>query len=447
MQPEALTWQSVLWRFAIVFILILFNAFFVAAEFSLVGARRSRLREKALERNRQARWARLAEKLVHNLDEAIAATQLGITITSLLVGWIGEQTLAAVFLDFFRNLPPTVAKIASHTVASGCAFALITLMHVVIGELIPKGIAIRYPNRTAIYVSPPMRFVMMLFKPFVWALNGLGNFGLKLLGMPAQRGHQMVHSVEELKYLIEASHQGGTLNATEKDLLKKVFKFGDLVARQVMVPRPDMSCISLNASLEEVVEISRKTGHTRFPVYENTIDNIVGILHSKDVVHHLHANAPFHLERIMKEAQFVPEAMPIVQLLSFFREKHTQMVVVVDEFGGTSGLVTLEDVIEEIVGDFYDEHHPVIAQLVQLNEREAILQARVRLDEINEKFHLHLESEADTIGGYVLQKLGSIPHVGDKIEVPGAVIKVEEMSKWKIKSVRLVLQPQPVESE
>ncbi len=445
MDSAALSWQSILLRFTAVFILILLNAFFVAAEFALVGSRRSRLREKAKEGNR---LARLAEKLVHNLDEAIAATQLGITITSLLVGWIGEQALASVFMTLFQFLPGAWAKMASHTAAVACAFALITLMHVVIGELIPKGIAIRYPNRTAIYVSQPMRFVMILFKPFVWALNGLGNLGLRLLGLPEARGHQMVHSVEELKYLIEASHKGGALDAMEKDLLQKVFKFGDLVARQVMVPRTEMSCIPLNAALTEVVDISKKTGHTRFPIYEKNMDNIVGILHMKDVVHHLHSDAPFQLINIVKEAQFVPEAMPIVQLLTFFREKHTQMVIVVDEFGGTSGLVTLEDVIEEIVGDFYDEHHPVISHMVQLNEREALLQSRVRLDEINEKFHLKLLSEeADTVGGYVLQKLGSIPHVGDVIEVPGAVIKVEEMSKWKIKSIRLILQPQPVESE
>jgi magnesium and cobalt exporter, CNNM family len=445
MEPDALSWQTILLRFAIVFVLILINAFFVLSEFSLVGARKSRLREKVKEGNR---LARLAEKLIHNLDEAIAATQLGITITSLLVGWIGEQTLASVFLSFFHTLPHLWAGIASHTVAAACAFALITLMHVVIGELVPKGIAIRYPNRMAIYLSQPMRIIMLVFKPFVWLLNGLGNLVLRMLGIGQPRAHQAVHSVEELKYIVEASHQGGTLNATEKDLIKKVFKFGDLVARQVMVPRPEISGILLNATLDEVVEVSTKTGHTRFPIFEKSIDNIVGILHMKDVVHNLHSQEPFQLNKIMKEAQFVPEAMPIVQLLSFFREKHTQMVVVVDEFGGTSGLVTLEDVIEEIVGDFYDEHHPVITQFVQVNDREILLRARVRLDEINEKFHLNLESEeADTIGGFVLQKLGSIPRVGDTIEVPGAVIRVEEMAKWRIKSVRLILQPQPVEME
>jgi len=445
MEPEPLSWQAILFRFALVFVLILFNAFFVLSEFSLVGARRSRLREKVKEGNRSAR---IAEKLIHNLDEAIAATQLGITISSLVVGWIGEQTLATVFLSFFQSLPKVWAAIASHTLAAACAFILITLMHVVIGELVPKGIAIRYPNRTAIYVSQPMRIVMMLFRPFVWLLNGLGNLVLRMLGIGQTRSHQAVHSVEELKYIIETSHQGGALNATEKDLLKKVFKFGDLVARQVMVPRPEISGIALNATLEEVAEVSTKTGHTRFPIYEKNIDNIVGILHMKDVVHHLRSHEPFQLAKIMKEAQFVPEAMPIVQLLSFFREKHTQMVVVVDEFGGTSGLVTLEDVIEEIVGDFYDEHHPVITQITQVNERENILRSNVRLDEINEKFHLSLESEeADTIGGFVLQKLGSIPRVGDTIEVPGALIRVEEMAKWRIKSIRLILQPQPVELE
>ncbi len=445
MELETLSWQSILLRFAAVFVLILLNAFFVVSEFALVGARRSRLREKVKEGNRMAR---LAEKLVHNLDEAIAATQLGITISSLLVGWIGEQTLASVFMTFFQSLPGAWAAAASHSAAAACAFILITLMHVVIGELIPKGIAIRYPNRSAIWVSQPMRIVMLIFKPFVWALNGLGNLGLRQLGLPQTRGHQMVHSVEELKFLIEASHQGGALNATEKDLLKKVFKFGDLVARQVMVPRTEMSCILLNANLEEVVEVSNKTGHTRFPIYEKNMDNIVGVLHMKDIVYQLYANAPFQLSKIMKEVKFVPEAMPIVQLLSFFREMHTQMAIVVDEFGGTSGLVALEDVVEEIVGDFYDEHHPAVSHMVQLNETETLLQARVRLDEINEKFHLNLVSEeADTIGGFVLQKLGAIPHVGDKIEVPGALIRVEEMSKWRIKSIRLTLQPQPVESE
>jgi CBS domain containing-hemolysin-like protein len=320
-------------------------------------------------------------------------------------------------------------------------------MHVVIGELVPKSIAIRYPNRTAIYLSQPMRFAMMIFKPFVFVLNGAGNFVLRLLGLLPARGHTMVHSVEELKLLIDASHGGGALDALEKELLQKIFKFGDLVARQVIVPRTEMSCIHVDASLEEVVEVSSRTGHTRFPIYEKDIDDIAGILHMKDIVHYEPRGAQFDLRKVMKEAHFVPEAMPIVQLLSHMKQKHTQMVIVVDEFGGTSGLVTLEDVIEEIIGDFYDEHHPAVHDIIPVNEYEVILRARVRLDEINERFGLKLYSEeADTIGGFVLQQLGAIPRVGDVIEVPGAKIKVEEMSRWKIKTVRLMRQPQPVES-
>ena len=231
-------------------------------------------------------------------------------------------------------------------------------MHVVIGELIPKSVAIQYPNRTAIWISQPMRIALILFKPFVWVLNGIGNFGLRLIGLPPAKGHQMVHSVDELKLVIDASHRGGALDALEKDLLTKVFKFGDLVARQVMVPRTDISCIHVNANLEEVVDVASRTGHTRFPVFQKDIDDIVGVLHMKDVVQLLHSGQGFQLSKIMKEAHFVPEAMPIVKLLTFMKQKHTQMVIVVDEFGGTSGLVTLEDVIEEIIGDFYDEHHP-----------------------------------------------------------------------------------------
>jgi magnesium and cobalt exporter, CNNM family len=444
MESDHLGWQAILFRLGAVFVLILLNGFFVAAEFALVGARPTRLREKAKQGNR---FAALAEKLIHHLDRVIAATQLGITIASLLVGWIGEQTLASVFLTWFRFLPESIAKVASHSLAAGLAFSLITFLHVVVGELMPKTIGIRYPNRTAIFISQPMRIIMTIFRPFVWILNGAGNAVLKLIGVAPAAGHQMVHSVDELKMMIDASHQSGALNATEKDLLQKIFKFGDLVARQVMVPRTEMSCIPINATLDEVLSVSSKTGHTRFPVYEKDMDNIVGILHMKDLVYR-RPNDSFKLSEVLKEAHFVPEAMPIVQLLTFFRQKHTQMVIVVDEFGGTSGLVTLEDVIEEIIGDFYDEHHPVVRDIVHLSNNEILLRARVRLDEINERFGLNLKSEeADTIGGFVLQELGAIPHVGDVVEVPGAKIQVREMANKKIKTLRLEPQPQPVESD
>ena len=445
MEPESLSWQSILLRFGAVSVLILVNGFFVAAEFSLVGARLTQLKEKAQQGNR---LAKLAERLIHHLDEVVAATQLGITVASLLVGWIGEEAFAEVFLELFRFLPAQWASIASHSVAAAFAFGLITFMHVVFGELIPKSIGIRYPNRAVLIVSQPMRFCMMLFKPFVWVLNGAGNFVLGLFGFGPARGHEMVHSVEELQLLIDASHKGGALDSLEKELLQKVFKFGDLVARQVLVPRTEMTCLPVNMSLEEVVSISKKNAHTRFPVIENNLDNIVGILHMKDLVHQMQSGAPFELRAIMKEAHFIPEAMPIVQILSFFRQKHTQMVIVVDEFGGTSGLVTLEDVIEEIIGDFYDEHHPAIPTIIQIKENELLLQARVRLDEINERFNLNLQSEeSDTIGGYLLEEIGAIPRAGDSIDVPGATIRVEEMSNWKVKTVRLILQPQPVEPD
>jgi len=443
MEIETLTWHTVALRFGAVLILVLINGFFVAAEFALVGARQTRLKQKAREGQR---LAKVAEGLIQRLDQVIAATQLGITVASLLVGWIGEQTLAAVFTSLFHSLPPPFAAIASHSVAAALAFALITFMHVVLGELIPKSLGIRYPNRMAIFVSQPMRIAMAIFKPFVWVLNGAGTLVLRLFGFSEPTGHRMVHSVEELKLLIDASHEAGALDALEKDLLQRVFKFGDLVARQVMVPRTEMASIPSTATVDEIVDISKKSGHTRFPVYEKDLDNILGILHMKDIVHYLQSRSAFQLKLVMKEAQFVPEAMPIVQLLTFIKQKHTQMVIVVDEFGGTSGLVTLEDVIEEIIGDFYDEHHPVVRNITRIKENELVMSAGVRLDEINERFNLNLHSEdADTIGGFVLQELGSIPHQGDVVEVPGATIRVEEMSRMRIKRVRVILQPEPVE--
>src|SRR5262245_32787074 len=274
-----LTWQSVLLRFAAVFALVLVNGFFVTAEFAMVGARRTRLREKALEGNR---LAKLAEKIIENLDQAVAATQLGITVSSLLVGWIGEETLAEVFMSSFHHLSAPWNAYASHSLAAALAFGLVTFLHVVIGELVPKSLGIRYPNRAALYVSQPMRVAMIIFKPFVWVLNGAGNMILRTLGLQPVKGHQMVHSVEELKLLINASHEGGALDSLEKDLLQKVFKFGDLVARQVMVPRTDISFFPAYANLDEVNEVSARTGHTRFPVYQKDIDDIIGILHMED---------------------------------------------------------------------------------------------------------------------------------------------------------------------
>lgn len=425
--------------------MILINGFFVLAEFALVGARQTRLQEKAKQGNR---GAKLAENLIHRLDEVVAATQLGITVASLLVGWLGEQTLSEVFLELFSGLPHWMALTTAHTLAAGLAFSLITVMHVVIGELMPKSIGIRTPNQAAAFISRPMRICLIIFKPFVWTLNGAGTLGLKLFGLTPAKGHQMVHSVEELKLLIDASHEGGALDAMEKDILQKVFKFGDLVARQVMIPRTEMSCIPSDAGILQVIEIEAKSGHTRFPIYEKDLDNIVGILHMKDIVFHAQTNAPFQITKFVKEAKFVPEAMPIVQLLTFFKQNHTQMVIVVDEFGGTSGLVTLEDVMEEIIGDFYDEHHPVVRDIIPVNEHEVLLQARVRLDEINERFKLSLSSEeSDSIGGFVLEAMGKIPHVGDVIEAPGAFIRVEEMTHRKVKTVRLTLQPQTIEQE
>src|SRR3972149_9758323 len=302
MESETLSWQSVLVRLGFVLILILINGFFVTAEFALVGARRTRLREKAA---KGSRLAVLAEKLIHNQIDVVPATQLGITIASLLVGWIGEQTIASVFMSLLTFLPQQWAMIASHTVAASIAFALIPFRHVVFGELIPKSLGTRYPNRSAIFVSQPLRLCMVIFKPFVWVLNGAGNAVLRVFGISPAKGHQMVHSVEELKLLIDASHEGGALDALEKDLLQKVFKFGDLVARQVMVPRTDMACISVGASMEEVVEVSAKTGHTRFPVYENDMVNVTGILHMKDIVHHTE-RWPLSAEQDRERSAFRP---------------------------------------------------------------------------------------------------------------------------------------------
>ena len=400
---------------ALIIFLLFLNGFFVAAEFAFVGVRKTRIQQLSNEGNFDAK---LAMDGIKNLDRYIAAVQLGITISSLGIGWVGESTLARLIHPIFQFLPSKMDTIATHTVSVTIAFVLITVLHVVIGELMPKSIALQYPDKTTLFVAKPMFVITRLFAPMIAILNGLGNFLLKLCRIEPANTHHMVHSTEELNMLIDASCKGGVLNEKEAEILQNVFKFSDLTAGQIMIPRPDMVCISSDASIEEINNIIIENQYTRYPVYEGSIDNIQGLIHIKDIYPLLVKNKEFSIPSLLREAFFIPETMPVDKLALEFQKHKSQMAIVVDEFGGTSGLVTHEDVMEEILGEVQDEFDDdEEAEIKQLGNGIYEICGKVRLDEFCDFFEINLsDDDINTVGGYIIKNLGRIAEENDTIE-------------------------------
>ena len=400
---------------ALIILLLFLNVLFVAAEFAFVGVRKTRIQQLSNEGNFDAK---LAMDGIKNLDRYIAAVQLGITISSLGIGWVGESTLARLIHPIFQFLPSQMDTIATHTVSVTIAFVLITVLHVVIGELMPKSIALQYPDKTTLFVAKPMFVITRLFAPMIAILNGLGNFLLKLCRIEPANSHHMVHSTEELNMLIDASCKGGVLNEKEAEILQNVFKFSDLTAGQIMIPRPDMVCIPSDASIEEINNIIIENQYTRYPVYEGSIDNIQGLIHIKDIYPLLVKNKEFSIPSLLREAFFIPETMPVDKLALEFQKHKSQMAIVVDEFGGTSGLVTHEDVMEEILGEVQDEFDDdEEAEIKQLGNGIYEICGKVRLDEFCDFFEINLsDDDINTVGGYIIKNLGRIAEENDTIE-------------------------------
>jgi CBS domain containing-hemolysin-like protein len=424
------------WKLLAVAALVFANAFFVAAEFALVSVRRSRMEELAAQ---GVRMAKVVQRATTDLDRYIAGTQLGITIASLGLGWIGETTLAHLLEPWLQWLPKAWKSVTAHSIAVTLAFIAITFMHVVLGELVPKSLALQNPDRTALWIAKPMEICVLLMRPFIAALNGCGNLVLRALRLQTTGSHHLIHSVEELKILIEASHEGGVLDEVERDMLRRVFRFSELVAREVMVHRVDIEGIDVDTPYDELMQMVSQTSHTRLPVYEDNIDNIIGVLHVRDLLQVRHKEGqPFNVRPLLRKPLIVAETVSIEKLLDQFRREKTQMAIVVDEYGGTAGIVTLEDVIEEIVGEVQDEFDMEEPVILEREDGTAIVSGQTRLDEINERFDLNLEAEdVDTIGGFVMSQLGRLCRVGDALTINGVQLRVEEMRGRRIRKLTL----------
>jgi len=430
-------------RLGAVALLVLANGFFVAAEFSLVSVRRTRIAELVL---RGEAGADAVEKAIANPDRVIAATQLGITIASLGLGWLGEPALSHLLNPLVELFPNALQSGLSHSISAAVAFVLITFLHVVVGELAPKSIALQDPERTSLVVAGPTLMTERIFKPAIWALNGTGNLLLRLVGVNPASGHQLVHSVEELKMLETASAEGGAVKAEESEMLHAVFEFGELVVRQVMIPRTEIVAVEADTPLREIITLVTKSTYTKFPVYEDNLDQILGIVHVKDLLNAMQAPdcESCTARSFVRDAIFVPQTISVNSLLRQFRLNRQHIAIVMDEYGGTGGLVTLEDLLEEIVGevsDPFDVFHP---EIQSRSDGSVLIDGLTLIEVVNEQLGLNLnDPNYDTIAGYVLGKLGRIARVKDVVEGDGVRVQVEAMDGLRIASLSLTLLTEP----
>ncbi len=429
---------SIGWRLLFALFLVFLNGFFVAAEFAIVKVRASQIEIKA---KSGSSVGKMAKNIVHNLDGYLAATQLGITLASLGLGWVGEGVLHTVFLNMFNSFDLTVSATFVSSASTIVAFSVITIMHIVFGELAPKSLAIQRPVATTLFVSAPLQVFYIVFRPFIWALNGLATIILKPFGINAAGGHESLHSNEELQYLLDQGKESGALEDNEHELIKNVFDFNERVVKNIMVPRTKISGIELSTSKDEVVKRIISEGYSRLPVYDDIIDKIIGIIHAKDVLPLLASNKDWALSDIIRKPYFVPETKKINDLLSELQQKRIQIAIVIDEFGGTAGMVTLEDIVEEIVGEIQDEYDEEKPNVEKISETEFVINAYATVYDVNEHLPHDLpeDEDFDTVGGLVSHAFGKIPEVGDSEECYGYLFTILKKTEQNIETIKLEL--------
>lgn len=412
------------------------NAFFVAAEFALVKVRSSHVEIRARE---GSVLARLVRSIIVQLDGYLSATQLGITLASLGLGWIGEPVVARLIASVLPLVGIEASAESIHRVSLPIAFATITVLHIVLGELAPKSLAIQHSERVAYAVSLPMRAFYIVFKPAIWLLNGLAQGVLRVLRIAPARESEF-HSADELRYLLEESQRSGLIEAEQHELLENVFEFRQRQVRHVMVPRPRIVALELGMPTDRILDIVLEEGYSRMPVYRGTLDTIVGIVYTKDLLSLLHLKHLIILEDILRPAITVSENEPLSRLLRRFQQEQVHMAIVTDEFGGTAGLVTLEDVLEEIVGDIRDEYDDERAPVVQ-QRSDFIVQAATSIADLNEYLPAPLPESDDyeTLGGLILQHAGTIPAVGATFEIPPYRAEVLRATDRMVELVKLQL--------
>ena len=421
----------------LVVFLIAMNGFFVAAEFCCVKMRPSRLETLILEGNTRAKYAK---KLIDELDEALSVTQLGITLASLGLGWVGEPFVAALIspLVFAAGFGETV----THTISFAVGFSLITAMHIILGELTPKSMAIAAAEKILLNIALPMLVFWKIMYPFVWLLNTMASFVSHHLGLTQTGEGEVAHNPEEIRLLMKESRKQGLVDDTEVDFVDNVFDFTERHVREIMVPRPDMVCLYLNKSYEENLATILEEEMTRYPLCDEDKDHIVGFVHIKDLTKSmLQDKKKPSFKRLARKVFFVPESMDVSLLLKMMQKNRSQLAIVVDEYGGTTGMVTIEDIVEEIVGeiqDEFDEEERPDAE--QRGDDLFSVDAKMLLEELEDEFDIVIDDEdVDTVGGWLNDKLGGEPRVGQSAAWEGNTFYVEEVEGLRITRVLIRL--------
>ncbi|MGH7467711.1 MAG: hemolysin family protein [Longimicrobiales bacterium] len=427
-------------------VLVGINAYFVAAEFALVAVRRTRIEQRV--RAGETRAHRVLQSLDHP-DDFISAAQLGITVASIGIGYIAEGTIHALILPYVQSVHVQLSFLAmlgtptvtGHAIATIITLVLVTYLHVVLGEQVPKMIAIQRAEPVALWTVVPTQLFATVLRPFIRFMSISASTITRTVGLHPAGVHSLPHTSEEIRLLVEQSQEHGEIEAEQEQMIAGVFEFPDIMAREVMTPRSDIKAVEVNASLTEVLQFLIDEGHSRVPVYEEDLDQIVGVLLSKDLLPHLvvPGQEVFQLRQVMREPYFVPDTKPLGELMNELRSESVHMVIVIDEFGGTEGIVTMEDLLEEIVGEIYDEHDTPQPEFEVTDEGDVLVGGGASIDEVNERFDMELSSQDfDTIGGYVFGALGRPPVLGDTIAVNGSgELTVAETLGRRITRVRI----------
>lgn len=430
-------------RLLLALFLVLLNGFFVAAEFSIVKVRYSQIQIKAAEGDSMAKQA---EHIIKHLDEYLSATQLGITLASLALGWVGESALHHIVENIFHSLSMDMSQATITSVSLVISFVLITIMHIVFGELIPKSIAIRKSEATTMATAVPLRVFYTIFKPFIWLMNSMSNGFLRLIKIhPASE--QEIHSTEELQLLVKQSADSGEIEEENYEIIKNAFDFTDHSAKQIMVPRQNITSIDFEEDVNDIINKIMDSGYSRIPVYIDSIDNVIGIFYTKEIIREFvkrkgdldHED----LKDLMRDAFFVVESKKVSDLLKTFQLKQ-HIAIVIDEFGGTEGIITLEDILEELVGEIQDEEDDEEKIVDKIAENTYWVQATQPLDEINEflpkKLPLSEESEYNSLAGFILYELEEIPEENQEFDLDNYHFKILKMNNKSVELVELIYQ-------
>lgn len=415
------------WYLSLALLLVLLNAFFVAAEFAMVKVRSTRLETLQEQGGMLARWA---YAIVLDLNAYLSACQLGITLASLGLGWVGEPAFASAIRPLLEELHLTPRAISG--LAFTAAFTAITVLHLVLGELVPKQLAIQTAERILLAVAVPMRLFYWTFFPFMWSLNAMTNFLVKLLGFKTT--HEESHTEEEIRLIVEDSYEVGSLSPRKASLLENIFEFTHRTARQVMVPRQDIVFLELSKSAADNLAIAKESGHTRFPLCKGDLDHVLGLINIKDIIWELEdSDNLINLYDLKRPVLFVPETVTSDQLLREFQTKKIHMAVVVNEFGSTSGLVSLEDVIEELVGEIQDEFDQELPKISKRSESSYVVEGTASLRDIEQVLDIALDDENSvSIAGFFVNKLGRLAKEGDSIKLPPYRVSALEVKNRRV---------------